>query len=373
MASKVYFVDAERDERGAPPEKFRKLLQESGIADIIEPEDIVAIKMHFGEVGNTRYIRPIFARWVVDFVKRCGGRPFLTDTTTLYKHHRHTLFDYLEAAAMNGFTFEGMGCPIIIADGLKNTGTAVKVEGGFQFDEVRVAQAIYEADAMIVLSHPTLHPEFPIAGALKNVGMGCATRDMKMKMHSKGARPTFNPDKCVKCYICVKICPVGAWERADGGVRFVPERCVGCGDCVAYCKGGAIQVAWGAGLDKIQGGTLDAVRAVLSTFKPGKVAYINVAVDIPPACDCQPSGMPIVPDIGFLASMDPVAIDKATFDLIEQAAVYPASLAERKIAANPGEGADKVKPFWPDLDIGAWWDLVRRSGLGSLDYELVRL
>lgn len=373
MASKVYLVDAERDERGSPPEKLERLLKESGVAEIIEPEDVVAIKMHFGELGNTRYIRPIFARWVADFVKRCRGRPFLTDTTSLYKHHRHTPFDYLKTAAMNGFTFEGMGCPIIIADGLKSTGTAVKVDGGFQFEEVRVAQAIYEADAMIVLSHPTLHPEFPVAGALKNLGMGCTTKEMKMKMHSKGARPRFVPEKCIKCYICLKICPVSAWERTEDGVRFFSERCVSCGDCVAHCKGGAIQVAWGAGLEKIQGGTFDAVKAVLSTFKPGKVNFVNLAIDITPACDCQPSGMPIVPDIGFLASKDPVAIDKASLDLIQQAAVYPASLAEKKMAANPGEEADKVRLFWPDLDIESWWALAAKSGLGSLEYELVRL
>lgn len=372
----VYWASLDIDDAGRPLDKFRRLIGNSGFLTNLHRGDTVAIKLHMGEHGNVRYLRPIWARTVADMVKEAGGRPFVTDTTSLYRHRRATLHDYLETAAMHGYTPLSMGCPVIIADGFHNAGVAVRIDGA-EFEEVPVARAIYEADALVSLAHPTFHPDFPLAGTLKNLGMGATTKAAKITMHTKFSAPNYNPDRCIGCWTCIKLCPGHAFKVADDGkrVEFDKDKCVGCGDCVGNCPSGALSIPWDADAAVIQRWTLDAARAVLSTFDAAKTVHLAVGTDFTFGCDCGPTAVPIVVDIGLFCSHDPAALDKACWDKAHEVAIYPGSRLDR-IAASPEASsadlsADRASPIWNKVQPGRFWnEIVPAAGVGSVEYEL---
>jgi hypothetical protein len=367
--SKVYFANPRRTRRGGICEKIRALWSESGMPDMIEKYDLVAIKMHFGEPGVTSYIRPIIVRTIVDLVKEAEGRPFLTDTTTLYKRRRHTADSYYEAMKGNGFTSETMGCPILVADGFRNNGVYVTLDRYYKLKEVKVAQLIYDADVMVSLAHVTFHGDTGIAGTIKNIAMGGTCAESKLKAHSSEAKPKLVPERCIKCGICVRICPANALGFREKVLALNEELCISCGDCIAACPSGAIRVPWGMAHQTYRG-ILDQYRAVISTFQEGKVGHINLALDITPGCDCQaPSDTPMVPNIGVLASKDGLACDKATHDLINIVPGIPGTKAEEKGALEPG--SDKFKALFPSLNMDELWELASKAGMGSLEYELI--
>ena len=136
--SKVYFADFRCPTfRENLPQKFARLLMTAGLGDIDMEDKYVAIKMHFGEPGNLAFLRPNWAKVVVDLVKDKGGKPFLTDCNTLYVVGRKNALDHLESAYLNGFSPFSTGCHVIIADGLKGTDdVAVPVEGGEYCKEI---------------------------------------------------------------------------------------------------------------------------------------------------------------------------------------------------------------------------------------------
>lgn len=356
-------------------QKLGKVLKRANLKDKIEDGEIVAIKMHFGEMGNIRYIHPSFARQVVDAVKEAGGKPFLTDSTTLYRHARHTLLDYMETAAKNGFSMETMGCPVLIADGMRGTtGEWVQLKSHLKLEKVKVAQAVFDSDFLIALSHLTLHPGTGIGASVKNIAMGCTTTETKLAMHASEAKPKYNEAKCTLCLACVRVCPSGAfyYMKESKKVGYEPEKCVGCGECIAECPSGAITVPWESVrvLDQ-QKGVLDGCAGVISGFAPEKKFFINIAMDITSHCDCpEESDLPIVPDIGILASNDVIACDKASFDLMTQARAYPSSELDKK---GKGEGDDKVRAIYPEIDMDKYWSLCRESGMGNLEYEVEKV
>ena len=117
-ASTVYFTNLRTRMGYSLLDKTRKLFKRSGFADRIEEGDKVAVKLHFGEAGNTAFLPPVFARVVVEEIKKAGGKPFLVDTNTLYKGSRGNAVDHIETAIANGFSYATVGAPVIIGDGL---------------------------------------------------------------------------------------------------------------------------------------------------------------------------------------------------------------------------------------------------------------
>ncbi|MHC1586637.1 MAG: DUF362 domain-containing protein, partial [Candidatus Hecatellaceae archaeon] len=236
-ASKVYFFDERKHFNILAG--LEKLFQESGLANLIQPGDLVAIKVHMGEQGNTTHVRPQYVAKLVELVKGAGGKPFVTDTTTLYPKGRFTATGYLETAAQNGFTQHTLGAPIIIADGEKGyDGKAFplpKKLPGFSLDEVEVASTLLEADVMMVVSHGKGHRLTGFGGALKNLAMGCTTKRTKAAQHA-GHGLRFDASKCVGCMECVEACPYGALEKGENGLpRHLPEKCTYCLTCMFTC------------------------------------------------------------------------------------------------------------------------------------------
>ncbi len=345
--SVVYFAPSDRDRRGGIYRGLKQLFSRAGIPRGIVEGDVVAIKVHFGELGNTRYLRPVLVRRLVELVRTAGGRPFVTDTTTLYRHHRHDLFSHLDNARANGFTPETLGCPVLIADGIRSNGVKVAVDSNKTITTVSVAQAIFDADVLVNAAHLTFHHEFTWAGAVKALGMGCTTKQMKLLMHAPSGKPSFREQKCTKCGLCLKYCPGDAFQRQGGRIVLVPASCLGCGDCFGFCTGEAIDLDWGGAGPELVRRTAECARGVLCTFERGKAWHLLFAVDIAANCDCigESSGDRALPDLGVLVSDDPVAVDLAAIHLAdhdnfaarwqEAARRFKATMAETVLAAQP--------------------------------------
>ena len=292
----------------------------SKIVDVVSQGDSVAVKVHMGEYGCDTYIRSPLVRRVCDLIKEAGGKPFVTDTTALYPAERFTASQYLTTAAFNGFTRESLQAPVVIADGEEGyDGEWVDIPkrvSDCPLDKVKVAEKILAADSMIVLSHLKGHELSGFGGSIKNIAMGCVTKESKAAQH-RANRGVVDLAKCTGCGKCVEACPFKALSLLKEKVVRDEEKCVSCNHCLYLCPEGAFYLAPHA-KDRFQVYLAHATSAVLSRFRY-KVAFVNFIQDVTPLCDCAaPSGLPVVPDVGILASTDVVAVDKASLDLIAQ-------------------------------------------------------
>ena len=365
--SKVYFTDMHATSRENLQQKLGRLIRTAGIGRIDFDKKYVAIKIHFGEPGNLAYLRPNYARTVVDVVRSLGGRPFLTDCNTLYVGGRKNALDHLDTAYTNGFSPFSTGCHVLIADGLKGTDeTAVPVEGGEYVKEAKIGRAIMDADVVISLSHFKGHELAGIGGALKNIGMGCGSRAGKMEMHSAG-KPSVATEKCVGCGMCARHCAHDAITVRDRKASIDHSRCVGCGMCIGICPQDAVQPASDESNDILDKKMVEYAWAVLN----GRPHFhISLAVDISPFCDCHAENdIPIVPDIGMFASFDPVALDKACVDAVNRMPVVAGSLLDR----TGGSHHDHFTDVSPETDWRVQIEHAVKMGLGTDQYELVTL
>jgi uncharacterized protein len=364
----VYFADLRaRQSRENKIARIRRLFDAAGFAGLINPGDLTAVKVHVGERGCDTYVNPVFVRQVVDKVRTLGAHPFITDTGTLYAGSRTDAVRHTVTAVEHGFDFAVVGAPVIIADGLRGGyWTEVPINGN-HFRAVKIAGSIRDADSMIVLSHVKGHDLAGFGGAIKNLAMGCAPPAGKAEQHA--GRPLLDVERCGGCGRCTEVCPTAAMTMIEGRASFNPEHCVGCGDCMRTCPSGAVEFDWNTEIrpfiERMCEYALGAVRD-----KPGGVGYINFLLSITPDCDCVPwSDAPIVPDIGILASTDPVAIDHASFDLVNsQRGFFRTSLR-----GNYGPGEDKFKGTWDYTDGYHQIAYGAGIGLGEESYRLIEL
>jgi hypothetical protein len=283
----------------------------------IDKGSLVAVKLHMGELINYRFIRPSFVREIVAAIKEIGGKPFLTDTTTLYQRGRHNAVDYLETARQNGFNFSTIGAPVIIADGLIGESGVTLETGGKLVKEIEIGQTIYESDYLVALTHCTGHRSTGYAGALKNLGMGCTTKNGKRAVH-KFSVPEVDKAKCEQCETCIDSCPYSVIHMEEGYPEIVSEGCVGCSLCVDACPTGAMHhpAGW---FENYMTTLVEAARSIIKKFEHN-CCFINFLTDITAMCDCTFQQEPLVPDLGTLASRDILSIEQASYDLIREAA-----------------------------------------------------
>lgn len=290
------------------------------VASVVSPGDSVAVKVHMGEYGGSAYLRPPIVHRVCDLIKEAGGKPFVTDTTSLYPAGRFTASQYLATAAYNGFTEESLGAPIIIADGEQGyDGEWVDIPrqvSDCSLDKIKIAREIFDADSMVVLSHLKGHELSGFGGSIKNVAMGCVTKESKAAQHRVN-RGVSELSKCTGCGQCVEACAFKALSLLEEKMVRDEEKCMNCNNCLYLCPEGVFSLPPQA-KERFQVYLAHAAAGVLSRFH-SKVAFINFVQDVTPLCDCAtPSGLPVVPDIGILASTDVAAVDKACLDLIAQ-------------------------------------------------------
>lgn len=365
-AAKVWFAPIRTTKKQSLVTRAGALLDRAGLKSCVGEGDLVAVKLHFGEEGNTGFVQPIFLREVVKRIRQAGGKPFLTDSNTLYRGKRFNAVDHLTCAIHNGFSFATVEAPLIIADGLDGRDAVeVAIEGFDHFESVRIGAAAVHADAMVVVTHVKGHEATGFGGAMKNVGMGLGSRSAKQRMHSD-FEPHPDAETCTSCGRCAKWCPVGAITVAPDRVAEVDyDLCYGCGECVAACPSGAIAVAWKTEPAAIQEKIAEHCAGALAG-KPGKVIYLSFVTDISPDCDCWNfSDAGVVGDIGVLASTDIVAIDQAAYDLITNAEGLSGTRGE-----GLGAGTDKFLEL-TGIDGTLGMAYAEGKGLGTRDYELV--
>ncbi len=354
MKSKVYFAASQASGfRENKLNKIKKLYEALEAGQVFKKRDLVAVKLHFGERGNDSFMKPVFVRQIVDLIKEGGGKPFLTDTSTLYLGSRKNAADHLETALMHGFSYATVNAPILIADGLKGENYKEVAINLPHFEKAYIAGAIEEADSMIVMSHFKGHGQAGFGGAIKNLAMGCANPRGKKEQHS--TRPVADKAKCIGCGECVKVCPEAAILLVDGKAIIDSSKCIGCGECMLVCPTKAIVLNWSEELKDFTEKLVEYAYAAVKN-KKDKVVYFNFLLNITPECDCVSwSGSYIAPDIGILASTDPVAIDQASLDLI-----------------NKG-GQDIFKELRQETMGEIQVNYGQEIGLGSKEYELIKI
>ena len=368
----VYFTDFRTKLDVSQGKKLQALCRKAGIGQIDFEGKFVAIKLHFGELGNFAFIRPNYVKAVADLVKELGGKPFLTDCNTLYPGSRKNAVDHLLNADINGFNYMTTGCHNIIADGLKGTDDVqVPVPNGEFCKEAYIGRALYDADIIIVLSHFKGHEVAGFGGAVKNLGMGGGSRAGKMQQHNVG-KPTVNPDLCRMCRQCAKECGSDAIEYGSGKAFIRKDLCKNCGRCIGACAFDAIYTDFDS-VSEALGRKMAEYTAAIAAGKP--VFYINMIMDVSPDCDCHgENDAPILPNLGMLASFDPVALDQACADLCLAADPLPNSQLTDHLN-KPGwhHHHDPFKDVHPNTSWRECLEHAEKSGLGTREYELIRM
>jgi uncharacterized protein len=368
MSSKVFFADMRAGSKENLFAKISRLMREAGGRERLTKEDLVAVKLHFGEKGNHTFIRPIFVRRVVDEIKEVGARPFLTDSSTLYVGERKEAVSALSCAVENGFAYAVVGAPLIMCDGLRGH-TAVDVEvNGELLKTVSIGTEIIEADALVVLSHFKCHELTGFGGTLKNLGMGCSSRSGKLQQHSTVA-PKVAQKYCNRCALCLKACAHNAIAILEGGAGIDPNACVGCGRCITACQQKAINIQWNESSSQVMRKMVEYAKGALHG-KEGKSLFLNFITQVSPACDCYGhADAPIVNDIGICAATDPVALDQACADLVNSAR----GNQETALSSGFEPGGDKFRGVHPEIDWEVQLEHAEKIGLGTRAYQLVRL
>ncbi|MEE8469947.1 MAG: DUF362 domain-containing protein [Dehalococcoidia bacterium] len=359
--SQVFFFSYANDSH--PLAGLRRLMKKSAFVDMIPTDESVAVKLNMGELGNIRYIRPVFVRTVVDVVRGKGGRPFLTDTVVSYPGARDTKQEYLSTAAKNGFVESSVNAPVVITDDDDEQQTiAIKNPiGDCHLKEAKVPSLLLQSACIIVLSHVKGHELTGFGGALKNLGMGCVSTETKRTQHSVNM-PQFNDDSdCDGCGKCTDACPPSAISLVNARPERAVAECTSCGTCLFRCPSHCW--VWPAGAKEKLQVCLGHAAAAVATACRGRIAFVNFIQDVVPLCDCAAaSGNPVVQDVGIAFSFDPVAIDKASLDLIDQAPIVPGSTS-----AKPPDLLGKMHHTSSLIQI----ETAAKLNIGTPEYDLV--
>ena len=361
--SDVYFTDMRACSNGSLLDKLKRLVYAAGIDRIDMKKKFVAVKIHFGEPGNTSYLRPNYAKVIVDIIRKKGGIPFLTDCNTLYVGRRKDAIEHLDVAYENGFNPFATGCHVIIGDGLKGDDDIDIPMDGICLKSAKIGRAIADADIVISMTHFKGHEMTGFGGTIKNLGMGCASRRGKMELHSAN-KPSVKVKKCTGCGYCVSRCAHSAISMDDGKAHIDGTSCVGCGRCISMCRFDAINVDMDNPNEIVCKRTAEyACASVIG--KPN--FHISFVTDVSPKCDCYGyNDIPIVPDVGMFASFDPVALDVACADAVNAQPVIEGSILRKRMK----EGKDKFTCNHPTTDWRMVTEHAELMGLGIGRYVI---
>ncbi len=368
LKSKVYYTNLRTKPGRSLLDKLGSMMEKIDIKSKFKEGELVGIKIHFGEKGNLAYIRPNFVRIVVDYLKKFNVKPFLTDCNTLYRGTRSDSVSHIVTALENGFNYVVVNAPVIIGDGLRGNNVK-RIEVNLKhFKTVSIGEEIANSDGLVVMSHFKCHELTGFGGALKNLGMGCASREGKLAQHSNIA-PSVKKKSCVGCGVCVKWCRHGAITIVGNKAEILAKSCVGCAECILVCPKGAIVINWNEQVPILQEKMIEYAYGAIKS-KKDKVFFINFLTQISPACDCYGhNDMPITNDIGILLSEDPVAIDQASCDLVNN----QVGIENTALKTGFKSGEDKFRGVYPEIDWKPQLEYAEKIGLGKRNYEIIEV
>ncbi len=355
-SSKVFFISVENSkDKMLVATKFKQLIKQSDICKDIKKNELVPIKTHMGEKGNTGYVDAVILKQLINQLKAKAAKPFVVETNVLYQGKRVNAVDHMMLGAEHGFEVSSLGAPVFIADGLWGENSMDVEINKKHFKTVTIAKPVMYFDSLISIAHVTGHMLTGFAASIKNMGMGLASRAGKLRQHSN-IKPKVITERCTFCKRCMKECGVSAIFDENSKAFINPDICVGCGKCIAACKFSAIEDSYGEDAKILSEKMVEYAYGVLLNVK--QKVFFNFAIHITKNCDCMAKDEPsIINDIGIFASADPVACDKAAADMIVQNA--------------KGDIFNKVFPsadYYMNQLVYA-----QQIGLGNIDYDLVEI
>ena len=255
----------------------------------------VAVKLHTGEKNGPNIIP---SAWVREFLGDCLPEATIVETNTFYVGDRYTTEQHRETLKVNGWTF----CPVDIMD---EEGTVdLPVEGGKWFDHMTMGSHVTRYDSLLALTHFKGHVMGGFGGSNKNLGIG----------------------------------------MADGRI----------GKAMIHAKDGD---DWGVVMEELMEKIAESTKATVDHFK-GHISFLNVLRNMSVSCDCEGLGaQPVVtPNIGMVASLDILAVDQASIDL-----VYALNPADNKALTERIETRRGLRQL----------SYMKELGMGSDEYELI--
>ena len=349
--NEVYFKKIDLPQLLLNPALIPDILRKVDFGSRLKKNDVVGMKVHFGEKGNKSYINPKILLPLVKYLKKIPTLPFVFDTNTLYRGERTNAIDHINIAQQHGFG--KLNVPIIIGDGVRGN-NYIEVEiNKKHFPRCFLAPVLDDMDFMVVLSHFTGHMLSGFGAAIKNIAMGCASRRGKLAQHSVVC-PRIKKEKCIACGVCAQYCPAGAITKVDDVFFINSEQCIGCAQCISVCPQGAVKIEWSEEYGEIGEKIVEYAYAVTQKVP---CVYFNFCLYITKECDCMnKESEGFVKDLGVLFGWDPVSVDKASIDLLLRQ-----------------EGNDCLRAAHPEINYLHHLHYAERIGLGSLEYTLIKL
>ncbi|MDR3569981.1 MAG: DUF362 domain-containing protein [Syntrophobacteraceae bacterium] len=366
--SRVYWIKGRStDFRKGITSKIATLLSLDEMADVVVPNQSLAIKVNLSELGYGHSLPPIVVTSLFEQTREKGASTVVTDGGSLFKGPRFDGHSWTDTAIVQGFGIgEAFDNQMIQAGGYTNEEGRFCPADGERLGGVEIGSLLLDISNLLVVSHVTAHPLTGIAGAVYNLGAGLLTRTGKARIHSC-LEMEFDEKKCDGSKICLSYCPTGALSEAGAKVFFDPRLCNGCLGCFMSCPSGAIAVK-PEGAAEFQERVVEAAHTVAKNLR-GKAFFLNFLHSVTPQSDDYPfSDIPFIPDMGILASDDPVALDWVTYQMIVGSPGISGSIAEDLNVLE--KGADKIAAITANSPVHML-EYGEKMGLGSRDCELL--
>ncbi|MBI5250588.1 MAG: DUF362 domain-containing protein [Desulfomonile tiedjei] len=347
--------------------KISGLLSLEELARLVVPEESLALKINLSEMGYSHYLPPVVVTSLFEKTRDLGARPVVTDSGSLFKGSRFSGFDWINTALLLGYSSgETFDSQLMLAGGYTHEEGKFYPAEGRRLGGVELGSLLTDTGNVVVISHVTAHPLMGLTGAVYNLGVGMLTGSGKLRVHSC-LEVAFDPSRCDNCGVCLSFCPTGALSNGYPNISYDPEICNNCLGCFLSCPNSAMSIK-PEGIPVYQESVVEAACTATDNLR-GSAFFINFLSSVTPQTDDHPfSDIPFVPDLGILASEDPVAVDWATYQIISSGPGVPGSVAEQFGVLHKGE--DKIKAI-SGIDPESWIQYAEQMNLGSRDCEFL--